>query len=118
MTLSSFVEDNEEFHILLSYEMNRNSADKIKTVLTSCNDKRIKNEFMQRLISLILDLMCGVGETEVPRSGAMSANAEMILAKSSIYIGILRFHLMLPKSPLDPSEEVLHQIDAYNDRLK
>ena len=41
MTLSSFVEDNEEFHILLSYEMNRNSADKIKTVLTSCNDKRI-----------------------------------------------------------------------------
>ena len=31
MTLSSFVEDNEEFHILLSYEMNRSSADKIKT---------------------------------------------------------------------------------------
>ena len=67
---------------------------------------------MQRLISSILDLMCGVGEAQVPRYGAVSANTEMILAKSSIYIGVLRFHLMLPKSPLDPCEEVLHQIDA------
>ena len=41
-----------------------------------------------------------------------------LLAKSSIFIGLLRFHLMLPASPLDPSEEVLYKIQTNNDRIE
>ena len=48
MTLSSFVEENERGSTFCFYEMNRSSADKIKTALTSCNDKK---EYQMNLCS-------------------------------------------------------------------
>ena len=113
LTLSNFISSNNDYERFLSIKRNSSSLVLIETFVKSCEDIRIKNTFTQQLISAILQLLC---KDDNFNKGLVETNT--VIAKSSVFIGLLRFHLMLPSSPLDPSEEILYKINANNSRME
>ena len=113
LTLSNFISSNNDYERFLSIKRNSSSLVLIETFVKSCEDIRIKNTFTQQLISAILQLLC---KDDNFNKGLVETDT--VIAKSSVFIGLLRFHLMLPSSPLDPSEEILYKINANNSRME